>query len=217
MYLCATIYTHFMINIAILASGNGTNAENIIRHFNDGNTGIQVRIVITNNHNAYVLRRAEMLGVKSVILPKETLLELQTPKDERRKDIKNPKIQDILKKYNINFIILAGYLLKIPESLIRKYPDKIINIHPALLPRYGGKGMYGAHVHEAVIAAREKESGITIHLVNEKYDSGEILFQAKCQISPDETADDLAAKIHLLEQTHFPRVIEEYILKHQSE
>lgn len=201
-----------MINIAILASGNGTNAENIIRHFNSGNAGIRVRIVISNNSNAYVLKRAENLGVESAVLSKETLLGNPVPNIEARKDIKNLTIESFLEKYDINLIVLAGYLLKIPESLIKQYPDKIINIHPALLPKYGGKGMYGHHVHEAVIAAHEKESGITIHLVNGQYDSGKILFQAKCTIEKNDSPDDLAAKIHLLEQEYFPGIIEKYLL-----
>jgi Folate-dependent phosphoribosylglycinamide formyltransferase PurN len=131
-------------------------------------------------------------------------------------DNNSPKILDILINEKIDYIILAGYLLKIPEILIQKYPDKIINIHPALLPKYGGKGMYGDRVHKAVIAANERESGITIHVVNEVYDSGKILFQDKCIIDPSDTPEDLAAKIHVLEQKNFPKVIEKYILSKEQ-
>jgi phosphoribosylglycinamide formyltransferase 1 len=196
-----------MTNIVIFASGIGTNAENIIKYFNGKQSAIRVVAVISNNPNAYVLTRAANLNIESFSLSKDTLLakeeSVTVPKREK-------PLREILKDYKTDYIILAGYLLKVPDILLKEYPDKIINIHPALLPKYGGKGMYGHHVHEAVIAAGEKESGITIHLVNEHYDSGRILFQAKCQISYGETPDDLAAKIHLLEQANFPQVIENY-------
>ncbi len=203
-----------MKHLAIFASGSGTNAQNLIEYFNgnancnaEHNTNIlpqsrntaNVKIVICNKPNAYVLTRAENLGVPSLVLNKE---ELTT----------NPqKLLQTLAEHKIDYIILAGYLLKIPQELISQYPDKIINIHPALLPSYGGKGMYGHHVHEAVVAAGEKESGITIHLVDEKYDNGKILFQAKCTVEPTDTPDDVAAKIHTLEQAHFPQVVDDYL------
>ncbi len=201
-----------MNHIAIFASGSGTNAQNIIEYFekkypkcnySEANApimgGARAEIVICNKADAYVLERVEKLGVPSVVLTKEEL----TTSPER--------LFGILAEYGIDFIILAGYLLKIPAELIKKYHNRIINIHPALLPKYGGKGMYGHHVHEAVVAAGEEVSGITIHLVDEKYDNGSILFQAKCRIAPDDTPNDVAAKIHQLEQAHFPKVIEEYM------
>lgn len=195
-----------MKHVAIFASGSGTNAQNLIEYFNYGKNrsnktspDTKVEVVICNKPGAYVLTRAEKLGVPTAVLNKEEL----TNSTER--------LFELLKQYSIDYIILAGYLLKIPAELIEMYPDKIINIHPALLPAYGGKGMYGHHVHEAVVAAKEKESGITIHLVDEKYDNGKILFQAKCSIDPTDTPDDVAEKIHHLEQANFPRVVDEYI------
>ena len=195
-----------MKHVAIFASGSGTNAQNLIEYFNYGKNrsnktspDTKVEVVICNKPGAYVLTRAEKLGVPTAVLNKEEL----TNSTER--------LFELLKQYSIDYIILAGYLLKIPAELIEMYPDKIINIHPALLPAYGGKGMYGHHVHEAVVAAKAKESGITIHLVDEKYDNGKILFQAKCSIDPTDTPDDVAKKIHHLEQANFPRVVDEYI------
>ena len=195
-----------MKHLAIFASGSGTNAQNLIEYFNYGKnrsgqrgSEIRVELVICNKPQAYVVERAKKLDVPSVVLSKE---ELTT---------NTQKLFELLSQYNIDYIILAGYLLKIPAELIDKYHDRIINIHPALLPAYGGKGMYGHHVHEAVVAAGEKESGITIHLVDEKYDNGKILFQAKCEVAPSDTPDDVAEKIHHLEQANFPRVVDEYI------
>lgn len=197
-----------MNNIAIFASGNGSNAQNIIEYFNCGtkNKGGQkstgsakVARVICNRANAYVLERAAKLGVPASYLPKEDLTSNPQP------------LLDLLERDGIDCIVLAGYLIKIPEELIARYRGKIINIHPALLPAYGGKGMYGNRVHEAVIAAGEKVSGITIHLVDEKYDSGKILFQAECPVMDNDTPDTLAERIHSLEYTHFPHIIEEYI------
>lgn len=187
-----------MNKIAIFASGSGSNAQNIITHFNSTGSA-KVEIIVCNKPGAYVLERARNLGVKSMVLTKE--------------ELQSSKILQILKEHEINFIILAGYLIKIPATLIQEYPGSIINIHPALLPKYGGKGMYGHHVHEAVVAAGEKESGITIHLVDEVYDNGRILFQATCPVTETDFPDDVAAKIHLLEQEHFPKIIEEYINK----
>ncbi len=185
-----------MKKLAIFASGNGTNAENLITHF-ASNSSAQVKIIICNKPGAYVLERAKKLGVQSIVLTKE--------------ELQSSKILQILQEHNIDFIILAGYLLKIPAMVINNYPGSIINIHPALLPKYGGKGMYGSRVHEAVVASGEKESGITIHLVDEIYDNGRILFQACCPVFPTDNAEDVAAKIHFLEQEYFPRTIEQYI------
>lgn len=188
-----------MDNIAIFASGSGSNAENIIRHFNGGHTA-SVKLVVCNKENAQVLERAGKLNVPSVVMQKEELT------------CGNPqKLLSLLDKYHINIIVLAGYLLKIPQELTMEYKDRIINIHPALLPKFGGKGMYGMNVHRAVIEAGEKESGITIHLVDAVYDNGKILFQASCPVIPTDTPESLADKIHALEKEHFPAVIENYI------
>lgn len=186
--------------IAILASGSGSNAENIFNYFSDNNSNIEISAIITNKSDAFVLKRAENLDIPSHIITGAQM------KNEAY-------VMDILKSYGIEFIVLAGYLLKIPEYLIRNYPDKIVNIHPALLPNYGGKGMYGDNVHKAVVAAGENESGITIHYVNENYDEGKIIFQAKCEVLPTDTYEDVANKVHKLEYEHFPRVIAEVIEK----
>lgn len=186
--------------IAIFASGNGTNAENIIRYFQTVDDAAEIVLVVCNSRDAKVLERAERLGVPSVVLP--------------RKDFRNEAVMtELMDKYKVDFIVLAGFLLMVPDFLIARYPDKIVNIHPALLPKFGGKGMYGHHVHEAVVAAGEKESGITIHYVNEDCDGGEIIFQAKTKLEPTDTPDDVAAKIHILEQENFPRVIAETLRK----
>lgn len=188
-----------MVNLAIFASGSGSNAQNIIEHFNGG-TVAAVKIVICNKPNAYVLERAARLGIPSTVMAKE---ELAGPDPER--------LISLLQENSIDLVILAGYLLKIPQALTEMYRGRIINIHPALLPKFGGKGMYGMNVHKAVVEAGEKVSGITIHLVDEKYDNGTILLQAECPVAPEDTPEDVAAKIHLLEQEHFPAVIERYI------
>lgn len=185
-----------MINIAILASGSGTNAENIGNYFSD-HEQIAVSQILSNKVDAYVLERAKNLNIPSYTFTKS--------------DYQKETFINQLKE--ADYIVLAGFLWLIPDYLIKAFPNKIINIHPALLPKYGGKGMYGQHVHMAVIDAGEKESGITIHLVNEEYDKGEILFQAKCEVTDKDTPDSLAQKIHALEQVHFPKVIEEYVLK----
>ena len=188
-----------MDNIAVFASGSGSNAENIIRHFNGGNTAA-VKLVVCNKENARVLERAANLGIPSVVMPREELTS------------ENPqKLLSLLNGKDIDLIVLAGYLLKIPEALTIRFKERIINIHPALLPKFGGKGMYGMNVHRAVIEAGEAESGITIHLVDAVYDNGKILFQATCPVLPTDTPESLAAKIHALEKEHFPAVVEKYI------
>jgi len=187
------------IKIAIFASGSGTNAENIIKYFGDKSL-CEVSLVLCNKKDAYVLERARQLNIPSVVFNKKQLED-------------GTYIDDLLSEKSIEFIILAGFLLKIPERLLNKYHKRIINIHPALLPKYGGKGMHGMHVHEAVIAAGEKESGITVHIIDADYDKGETLFQAKCTIGKEDTPEDLASKIHELEQRYFPESIENYILK----
>ncbi len=195
-----------MINLALFSSGNGTNAENIINYFNIKNrkSGINVKVVFCNNPTANVITRARMLGVPVVVLPNEDMT-------LERKE--GTALMGLLNFFKVNAVILAGYLLKVPSLLIHTYPERIINIHPALLPKYGGKGMYGEHVHEAVIAANERESGITIHLADEVYDNGRIIFQATCTVDPTDTPNTLAAKIHELEQYNFPQVIEKYLRK----
>ncbi|MDR3706536.1 MAG: phosphoribosylglycinamide formyltransferase [Paludibacteraceae bacterium] len=180
--------------IAIFASGSGSNAENIVLHFNQ-NPSIKVNLILTNNSIAGVLDRAKRLNVPTAVFSAKELKETNT-------------IPSLLKEYDIDFVVLAGFLLKVPDSLIKAYPNRIVNIHPALLPKYGGKGMYGSRVHEAVVAAGEKESGITIHYINEHYDEGNIIFQGKCEVSPSDTPDDVANKVHELEYKYYPSVIE---------
>ena len=186
-----------MKRITILASGSGTNAENIISYF-DKKNDVEVNLVMSNNKNAYVHERAKKMGIPSLTFSREDLNF-------------NNRVIDILHQNQTELIVLAGFLWLIPESIIRAYPGRILNIHPALLPSYGGKGMYGQRVHEAVIANKEKKSGITIHLVNEEYDSGDIIFQAECPVYEEDTPDNLASRIHQLEYKHFPVVIEEYL------
>jgi len=186
-----------MKNIAIFASGSGSNAENIIRHFSTKKSA-KVTLVLSNNRHAFVLKRVEQLNVKSAFFDRD---------DFYRSD----KIVDILQEERIDFIVLAGFLWLVPDNIINKYAGRIVNIHPALLPAYGGKGMYGDAVHKAVIANREKESGITIHLVNNEYDRGEIIFQARCAVEPHDDYVSLANKVHNLEYEHFPHIIEEII------
>lgn len=184
-------------NIAIFASGSGTNAENIIRYF-AGNASAGVQLVLSNRKDAYVLERAHALGV-----PCEVFLKPEWESAE--------KILEVLHSYKIDFIVLAGFLLRVPDLILHDYPNKIINIHPALLPKFGGKGMYGDRVHEAVIAAGEKETGITIHYINERYDEGDVVFQATCTVLPEDSPADVAKKVHALEYEHFPVVIERLI------
>jgi phosphoribosylglycinamide formyltransferase-1 len=186
-----------MKRVAIFASGSGSNAENIANYFK-GSDAVEISLILANNPEAYVLERAKKLGIESVVV---------TGKEFRAAD----KVLEILKERNIDFIVLAGFLLLVPAKLIEAYPGKIVNIHPALLPKHGGKGMYGDHVHEAVVAAGDTESGITIHLIDERYDCGTTFFQATCPVLPTDTPHDVVEKVHALEYEHFPRVIEEII------
>lgn len=188
-----------MKNIAIFASGSGTNAENIIRYFS-GNKEIATPVVLCNKSDAGVLERAARLGVATEVF---TASQMRTPGFMLR----------LLERYSTDYIVLAGFLLLMPAEVIEAYRGRIVNIHPALLPSYGGKGMYGDRVHEAVIAAGEKRSGITIHHVTENYDEGDEIFQAFVDITPDDTPHTLASKIHELEYEHFPVVIEREIEK----
>jgi phosphoribosylglycinamide formyltransferase 1 len=183
--------------IAIFASGAGSNTQKIIEYF-AGHPHIAISLIVCNKPAAGVLGIASSNHIPYLIIDKEKFFTGNGYTDE-------------LKEAKIDFIVLAGFLWKIPQSLINAYRNKIINIHPALLPKFGGKGMYGAKVHEAVITAKEKESGITIHYVDEHYDNGDVIFQAKCEVSPKDTAESLAEKIHALEHEHFPRVIENIV------
>ncbi len=188
-----------MKNIAVFASGSGTNAQNLITYFQSHPT-IRVSLLICNKPDAGVIAHAEKLNVAVRLISKDDLAN-------------GVQLLDALKQFQIDTIALAGFLLLIPPYLVQAFPNQIINIHPALLPKYGGKGMYGAKIHESVIEDGETESGITIHLVNEQYDEGAILFQAKCAISSNETSHSLARKIHSLEYKHYPKVMEDYLLK----
>ena len=180
-------------NIAIFASGSGSNTENIIRYFRKSEA-IQVSLVLSNRSDAYVLERAHRLGVPCNVFPKEDWMA-------------GDEILAVLQEYHIDFVVLAGFLVRVPDLLLHAYPDKIINIHPSLLPKFGGKGMYGGHVHEAVVAAGETETGITIHYLNEHFDEGEIIVQYKCPVLPQDTAEDVAKKVHALEYEYYPKVI----------
>ena len=187
-----------MKRIVIFASGSGTNAENLIKFFHNRENASVIQ-VLTNNPHAKVLDRCKTLKVSALSFNKIAFTET--------KDVLN-----ILKASKPDLIVLAGFLWKFPEFILNKYPNKVINVHPALLPKFGGKGMYGMHVHEAVVANKETETGITIHYVNEHYDEGAIIFQAKCDVTSFDSAEDVAAKIHDLEMTHFPEVVEKLLL-----
>jgi len=193
---------HKKTNMAILASGAGSNAEKIMEHFKNHPT-IRVKLVLSSKKTAGVLQKAENFGIATLILDRHDFFDT------------NIYVQE-LKNRHIDILILAGFLWKVPANLVSSFQNRIINIHPALLPKYGGKGMYGHFVHEAVIEAKEKQSGITIHLVDEVYDHGKHLFQATCEIAPTDTPDDLASKIHLLEHQCFPKVIEKYITENPA-
>ncbi|MFN3760188.1 MAG: phosphoribosylglycinamide formyltransferase [Algoriphagus aquaeductus] len=182
-----------MIKLAILASGSGSNAEKIMAHF-QGSTKAAISLIASNKADAFVMERAKKFGVPTFTFT--------------RKEMDAGVLLAKLQEEKIDWVILAGFLLKIPEELIRAFPNRMVNIHPALLPKYGGKGMYGHHVHEAVKAAGDTETGITIHLVNEHYDEGKIIFQAATSVTPEDTPDSIAQKVHTLEHRYFPEVIE---------
>lgn len=183
-----------MKKIAIFASGNGSNAENIIRHFRDNDLRAEVALVVCNNPGAKVIERSHDLGVPTKIMTRQAINEPD-------------KLLPVMERYGIDFVVLAGFLLMIPPFLTQRYRNRIVNIHPSLLPKYGGKGMFGRHVHEAVVAAGETATGITIHFVNDRCDEGHIIFQAATPVSPTDTPADVEAKVHILERLHFPRII----------
>ena len=184
-----------MINIAIFASGSGTNAENIVEYFRSSDR-IRVSLILSNKANAYVLERAKILGVPSIVFTRQDFYE-------------SDNILDLLQENEIDLIVLAGFLWLIPDNILDFFPRRIINIHPALLPKYGGKGMYGDKVHQAVIQSGDKRTGISIHYVNNKYDDGEIIFQDSVEVQPGDTAESIAQKVHKLEYKYFPGIIEE--------
>lgn len=188
--------------IAIFASGSGSNAQKIMEHFKR-NSEAEVVLILTNNPQAYVLQRADNFEIPSHIFTREEFY-------------KTDNIIKLLKNLQVDLIVLAGFLWLVPENLLKAFPNKIINLHPALLPKYGGKGMYGDHVHNAVLAAKEEESGITIHFVNEKFDEGEILHQSRFKIEPGDTLEIIKFKGQQLEHQHFPRVIESLLKKMKS-
>ena len=186
-----------MKRIVIFASGSGSNAENLIKFFQDSDQASVIQI-LSNNPHAKVLDRAKHLGVSALSF-------------NRIAFTKTDDVLNILKNNNPDLIVLAGFLWKFPEHILKHFENKVINVHPALLPKYGGKGMYGMNVHNAVVANNETETGITIHYVNENYDEGAIIFQAKCDVSEKDTAEDVAIKIHELEMEHFPKVVEKLL------
>lgn len=180
--------------IAVFASGNGTNAENVITYFREADCGVEVALVVCNRAQAGVLERAERLGVPARVLSRDQINAAET-------------MLPLLDSYGVDTVVLAGFLLMVPAFLVERYRDRIVNIHPSLLPKFGGKGMYGRHVHEAVVAAGERETGITIHYVSEKCDEGQIIFQASTEVAPTDTEADVERKIHALERENYARVI----------
>jgi phosphoribosylglycinamide formyltransferase-1 len=186
-----------MTKLAIFASGSGSNAENLIKYF-DKHNKIECKLILTNNAEAGVILRGQKLNVPVVVF-------------SRTMFSKSDEVVNILKSLEIDWVVLAGFLWLIPENLIKAFNNKIVNIHPALLPKYGGKGMWGHHVHQAVKNNNETETGITIHLVNEHYDEGKVIFQSKCEVLPNDTPETIAEKVHWLEYEHFPVVVEKLI------
>ena len=186
-----------MINLAMFVSGGGTNCENLIKYF-AGSERVNCALVVSNKADAYALVRAERLGVPTAVAPKAQLHDEQY-------------MMNLLRQYNIDFIVLAGFLPLVPDYLIAAFPRRIVNLHPALLPKFGGKGMWGHHVHEAVKAAGEKETGMTVHYVSPVCDGGEIIAQYRCALSPEDSVDDIAEKEHQLEMQYFPLVVDKVL------
>ena len=187
------------VNIAVFASGSGSNFENLARYFSDNERG-RVVLLVCNKPDAPVLERARNLGIDSAVVTKA---ELQEPE----------RVMPLLRRYGVGFVVLAGFLPLIPDYMIEAFPQRMVNIHPSLLPKYGGKGMWGHHVHEAVKAAGEKETGLTVHWVTPQCDGGTVIAQRRVALSPEDTADDIARKEHELEMAHFPGIIEDILLK----
>lgn len=188
-----------MKNIAIFASGTGSNAQKIMEHFEQSSLA-RVVMVLSNKPKAAVLDKARNFGVATQVIEREAFYQ-------------SSKVVELLQQNQVDLIVLAGFLWLIPENLIRSFPECIVNIHPALLPKYGGKGMYGMRVHKAVVANQETESGITIHYVNEQYDEGKVIFQKSCLVIPEDTPESVAKKVQLLEHEHFPQVVEDLLKK----
>lgn len=188
-----------MRNIAIFASGSGTNAENFARYFAHDDA-VRISLVLSNRAAAGVHDRMKAFGIPSMTFSNESFQ-------------KGDEILKVLEEYHIDYIVLAGFMNKISEPLLKVFPDRIVNIHPALLPKFGGRGMYGMHVHEAVVAAKEKETGITIHYINEHYDEGTIIFQATCQVTPEDDAESVAQKVHALEYEYYPQVVRKLLVR----
>jgi phosphoribosylglycinamide formyltransferase-1 len=186
-----------MKNIAIFASGSGTNAQNIAEYFRDSDKA-RVSLILSNKNDAYVLERAKKLGIPTYVFNREDFYG-------------SDKVLNLLNQYKTDLIVLAGFLWLIPSYLLAAYPNRIVNIHPALLPRHGGKGMYGDKVHQAVIASGDKKTGISIHYVNDHYDEGQVIFQEAFDVLETDTAESIAHKVHQLEYEHFPKVIEEMV------
>lgn len=185
--------------IAIFASGSGSNAQKIMEHFKYSEVA-EVALVLCNNSDAYVLQRADNFEVPTHVF-------------DRKEFFESDNVVKVLKNLRIDLVVLAGFLWLVPKNIIQAFPNQILNIHPALLPKYGGKGMYGDHVHQAVLDANEEETGITIHFVNEKFDDGEILYQSKFKIEADDTIDIIKFNVQQLEHQHYPRVIENIVKK----
>lgn len=183
--------------LAIFASGSGSNAEKIAEYFKN-HPNIEISLILSNNPQAGVIARARKFQIPVVLFDKKMFYDTN-------------RVIELLQNQYIDLVVLAGFMMLIPEAMVQAFPNKIINIHPALLPKYGGKGMYGHFVHEAVVAAQESESGITIHYVNEHYDEGTIIFQASCPVSPTDTPEDVAKKVQVLEHQHFPEVVEQVL------
>jgi phosphoribosylglycinamide formyltransferase-1 len=183
--------------LAIFASGSGSNAEKIADYF-AGRTDIEISLILSNNPQAGVIARARRFQIPVVLFDRKTFYDTH-------------RIIEILQNERIDLIVLAGFMMLIPEAMVQAFPEKIVNIHPALLPKYGGKGMYGHFVHEAVVAAQELESGISIHFVNERYDEGDIIFQATCEVTPTDTPEEVAKKVQVLEHQHYPQVVDKLL------
>ena len=184
-------------HIALFASGSGTNVQNIAEYFKDHDS-IEVSVILSNKKDAYVLERAKNLGIPSVVFNRQEFYE-------------SDRILKVLSEHKIDLIVLAGFLWLVPDNLLRAYSGRIINIHPALLPKYGGKGMYGERVHQAVKDSGDTLSGISIHYVDEHYDEGQIIFQSTCEVTPDDTPDTIAHKVHKLEYEHYPEIIKKLL------